>query len=104
MNLETIKMLLPVGQFLITCATGVWLYFDRRNDTTQTRIISVEKAIGERVDDLSNRMAKVEAQQLNAVTHADLGPLKEDVASTKALIEGMSKQVDRIDNYLLNNR
>lgn len=104
MSPDSIKVLVDVGQFLLSCGIGIWLYFDRRNDTAQARMNTLEQVLDERLDNLSTRVAKVEAHQENLVTHEDLGLIKQDVSSTKALLQSVKEQLDRIQNWLISNK
>jgi hypothetical protein len=104
MDQDNIKMFIDIGQFLITGGIGVWLYIDRKNDRTNVRIDDLEDELDKRLDDHAKRLATIEANQKNAVTHSDLNRLGTEVASTKALLQSVKEQLDRIQNWLINSK
>ncbi len=108
---------------------GVWLYLDRRNDKTNSRIVKLEIQIGEkldglesrlddRLDDHSDRLVKVETNVGNQPTHTDLGKLYDelrvvsksiaDIATTQAsngaTLNGVREQVSRMDSFWRNKQ
>ena len=75
MDLDTIKTLINVGQFLITGGIGIWLYLDKKNDKTHVRISKLESELDDRLDQHSSRLASLEAQVDNTPSHSDLSRL-----------------------------
>ena len=104
MNQDLIKTAIDIGQFVITGAIGGWLYIDRKNDRTNERIDKLETDMDGRLDDHSTRLAAIEANQRNAVSHSDLNKLGSEVAATKALLQSVKEQIDRIQNWLINSK
>jgi len=94
MDIELIKLVFSGGQFVLTCAIGVWLYFDRRGDKTNERISSLQEAVDGRLDSNASRLAHLEARVAGAPTHGDLSKVYDrlnNVAESVGRLEGETK-------------
>lgn len=118
MSAETLKMIIDVIQTIITFGLGVWLYLDRRNDKTQSRISKLSDHVDERLDEHAVRLARVEADvehmptadnllDLRREFNAELGAVHEKVntvAQSNGRIEGvlgaMQRMVEDMNSYL----
>ncbi len=94
MDIELIKLVFSGGQFLLTCAIGVWLYFDRRGDKTNDRITELQGDVDDRLDSAASRLAHLEARMSGAPTHGDLSKMYDrlnGVAESVGRLEGETK-------------
>ncbi|ANQ83688.1 hypothetical protein dqs_0612 [Azoarcus olearius] len=83
---------LDIAQKAVTFGIAVWLYLEKKRDTTHARIDALERSHDERLDDHARRIATVEAR--SGPTHADLGDMHEkinQVANTSSRMEGEIK-------------
>ena len=102
----------------ITGMFAVWFYFDRKNDKTNQRISELENTIDQRLDNMINRMTRVEADLANTPSHNDLGKIYEEirkqsdamasisanVAAQASTLKSLNDWIGRVDSYLRANK
>lgn len=64
---------------ILNLGIGVYLFWERHNDGTTTRISQFEKNTDERLDDHATRLAKAEARLEGLPDHNDIGDLHERI-------------------------
>lgn len=74
---------------IINMGIGAYLFWERHNDGTTRRIDSLETNLDERLDDHSQRMARLESETTHLPTHVDLGHLYERVTAVDKSISRM---------------
>ena len=120
MDYEHAKMWIDLGQFIITGMIGVYLWWERNNDRTQSRIEGLKEDVGARLkrleidsdtrmDDHSARLAKIETRVDQLPGHEHLGDLHDrinDMARGVNLLtgelSGVKTTLNLIHQHLLN--
>ena len=124
MTLDEIKLGFDLLQTAATFGIGIWLYLEKKRDTTHTRIADLEAANDRRLDEHTKQLATLEArpvpthQQLQehaarlsaleartSPTHADIGDLHEkvnEIAVASGRMEGEMKGLSDTLRLILN--
>lgn len=109
MEYEAAKIWVDVGQFLITGAIGVYLWWERQSDSTRQRIDSLETDVDARLDNQGMRLSRVEAKVDQLPSHEDIGDLHariNDVArgmnTMSGEMSGIKTTLNLIHQHLLN--
>lgn len=68
----TWSLIFQVAQFVVTGGIGTYLYMERKNDRTNVRIAQLEQNTDTRLDELAERMARVEGELHNGIGKHDL--------------------------------
>ncbi len=105
MDIEIVRIGIQVGQFAITSAIGVYLYWERKSDRTNRRITALEKRHNEELKALQAQISDLDGRLKQAIGHADLKPIFERMNSMdKQLgeISGKLHTLDLIHEYLMN--
>lgn len=103
-NWTVVYIWLFVAQWVFNLGLGAWLYF-RRADADNT------KAVAAVAQDLANfihasskanegqnmRLTKLETSMKHLPTDEEISALREDVAATKARVEGMADALRRVE-------
>ena len=103
-NWPAVTVWLFVLQWVFNGCIGIWIYF-RNADTSNTKEINkVAKDLAEFIrasshanEDQNVRLSTIETSVKHLPTGEDVGDLREDVAFTKARVEGMSEAVRRVE-------
>ena len=108
MNYDAIKIWIDVAQFLITGGIGVYIYLVNRGEAIDKRISRFKEETGKTLTDHSGRIGQIEAVMKYLPTHNDmrtvtasLAKLSADNEGQTALLERLTKQVDRINEWLI---
>lgn len=72
MQYETIKIWIDLTQWLTTAAVGLYVYAVNRHRVTNARISALEEHVDKRMDDHSDRLARLEQDARHAPSHEDL--------------------------------
>lgn len=113
MSLDEIKLGFDLLQTIATFGIGIWLYLEKKRDTTHARIDALEAASDKRLDEHTKQIATLEARpvpshqqlqehaaRLSALeartgpSHQDLGDLHEkvnEIAVSSGRMEGEIK-------------
>lgn len=120
MDIETIKLVVQVGQFVLTGAVGIYVYLVNKDRVTNERITELEKAsnariqtledsIDKRLDNHAERISRLEERAAHAPTHDDLGELHEKINGVNDHLKTMSGEfssfkglLTTIHDYILN--
>jgi len=94
------KFWLDLLQWLFTIGVMVYVWLDRGRADNKKLI----KELAEQHVALERRIITAEEGLKRAATHTDISALREEQASTRATVERMASSVDRIHDYLLNNK
>lgn len=97
---SALQFWLQAGNLLFTIGLAVFVWIDRGRKDNQEAI----KTLSERHEALERRMITAEEHLRHAPTHDDIADLREEQAGIKSTVERMAKAVDRIHDYLLNNK
>lgn len=104
MTYEQLKLWIDVAQFAVMSAIGVWLYLERRNDKTNTRVTE----LGDKLDVHDGRLVRMETQVKHMPQTPDLEKLYERIRTvdhTTTKMEGEFREVRRtlglIHTYLM---
>lgn len=99
---------------LITGLFAVWFYFDRKNDKTNLRISALEDLLDRRLDGITDRITRVEADLENAPSHTDLGKIYDEIrkqsdsmaslnanlAAQASTLKSLNDWIGRVDSFL----
>lgn len=99
-NYDALKFWLDVAQWVFTVGVMVFVWIDRGRSDNRGLI----KQLHDRHDALERRLITAEEGLKRAPTHDDISALREEQASTRATVERMASSVDRIHDYLMNNK
>ncbi len=102
-EIEEWKFAFQVLQFLATGAIGIYVYMSNKNKVTNDRITEFQKDVDGKIDNHSERLAKVEVRAKKSPTHDDLSKLHEkinEVSTCMNRMEGESKVTRRILNLI----
>lgn len=105
MTYEQIKIWIDVAQFAVMSAIGVWLYLERRNDKTNSRVTELSA----KLEAHDGRLVRVETKVVHLPQVSDLEKLYERVRAVDhrtSHMEGEFHEVRRtlalIHEYLMN--
>lgn len=108
LNYDAIKIWIDVAQFLITGGIGVYIYLVNRGEAIDKRISKFKEEANKSLTDHENRIGQVEAVMKFLPTHNDMTSVKSQLAGLQAetegqtaLLERLTKQVDRINEWLI---
>lgn len=108
MDIETIKLVVQVGQFVLTSAVGFYVYMVNKDRVTNERISKLEDGLDGRLDDHASRIARLEEAAKHAPTHADLAQIYNEMKSVRQSVDllkgefvATSKNIDLITQHLL---
>lgn len=89
----------------------IYMYLVTRNRVTNERITTLQENVDTRLDDHSDRLARIEQDALHAPTHEDLKRIHariDETAKSMARIEGefagTNHTLNLIHEYLLNGK
>ena len=86
MDMELIKFIFQVGQFILTCAVGFYVYMGNKDKVTNDRITKLEEDIDHKFDGHVERIAKLEARAEKAPTHKDMAEIHEKINQVSACV------------------
>ena len=111
MDMEGIKLLFQGLQFLLTGGIGIYVYLVNKNKVTNERITKLQDGVDFRLDNHTERLARLERDIVHAPTHNDLKHIHartdEVMGSIKRLdgeFAGANHTLHLIHQYLLNER
>tara|TARA_R110002072_G_scaffold51245_2_gene137399 strand:- start:51 stop:398 length:348 start_codon:yes stop_codon:yes gene_type:complete len=106
-NLWDARFLFDVIQAIFTGAVAVYVYLINKHRASQTAI----KTTNKRIDGVEKKVVSLEHQLERLPNHEDLAKLQEQMTQTNLLLakihagqEAMARQVNRMDDYLMNNQ
>lgn len=91
---------IDLAQFILTGSIGVWLYLDRRNDRTLSRVADLEEHVDKRLDTHADRLAKVEADLSHAPNHDHLLGMRQRFTDELAKVYDAINSTARLANRL----
>jgi hypothetical protein len=108
MDIAWVKFGFDVMQTLLTALIGLYVWIDKRNQVSATRINRMEESLDTRLDDVSQRLAHAEERVGRALDHDDLRPLFErlnkiadEVAHLSGSVDALRRGQDLIHQHLL---
>lgn len=99
-DFTALKFWLDAGQWIATMLLAVWMWIDKRRRDNSDQIEVLKTNQGE----LSDRVIKMEAYISNAPDHEDIAALREQNAALQSKLDRVTDTLDRIHDYLMNNR
>jgi oligoendopeptidase F len=87
MNIEELKFLFQIVQFLLTGAIGVYVYLSNADKVNNERIAKLESGMEGKIDDHAERMATLEQIVKTEPTHADMAGIANRLSKLEALSE-----------------
>lgn len=100
MDYSELKLYLDLAQWIATILLGVFVWIDKRRKDNTDKIDALK--LGQ--EKLNHRLVKVEEHARHAPTHEDITALREQNASTQSKLDRVTDTLDRIHDYLMNNR
>lgn len=85
---------------VLNLAIGVYLFWERHNDSTSKHIDTMESDIDKRLDNHASRLAKVEALVESLPSHDDLGDLHERINHVSSGMDRLSGEMTGIKTTL----
>lgn len=103
-NWTVVYIWLFVAQWVFNLGLGAWLYF-RKGDTDNAEAVKVVAkdladfihASGKANEGQNMRLTKLETSMKHLPTDEEISALREDVAATKARVEGMADALRRVE-------
>ncbi|WP_088699705.1 DUF2730 family protein [Halomonas campaniensis] len=106
-NWSAAKVAFDVIQAIFTGAVAVYVYLINKHRASQTAI----KTTNKRIDSVEKKVDSLEHQLERLPNHEDLNKLQEQMTQTNLLLaeisasqKAMARQVNRMDDYLMNNQ
>lgn len=100
MTLEEAKFWFQVMQTLITAVIGFYVYLTARHRVTNERISSLEHEMDARLDEHTDRLARVESKMASAPTHKDLERVHEKLNRVAEDTSRMSGELKGVNDTL----
>lgn len=108
MNYDALKIWIDVAQFAITGAIGIYIYLVNRGEAIDKRVSKFKDETFRKLGDHEGRLGRLEAVMQFLPTHNDMTSVKSELAKLSAetkgqtaLLESLTKQVDRINEWLI---
>lgn len=96
---------LIAAQWIFNIGLGAWLYFRKADTDNSAAVAAVARDLAEFVlaskaanEDQNTRLTTLESTVQHLPTDAEIAHIREDVASTKARVEGMLQMLQRIEH------
>lgn len=106
-NWPAAKVAFDVIQAIFTGAVAVYVYLINKHRASQTAI----KTANKRIDGVEKKVVSLEHKLERLPNHEDLAKLQEQMTQTNLLLaeisasqKAMARQVNRMDDYLMNNQ
>lgn len=100
MSLEWIKFAFMVMQWLITCAVAIYAWYSSRQSARAAAVAELDR----RVLVLEEQMRHLPDQDLVNELHGDMKAVKTELAGIKEALGPLARSLDRINDYLLNQK
>jgi len=97
---DALRFWLDAIQWLFIVALAVWGWIDRGRKDNQGAI----KELAQQADALERRLITAEEQMRHSPTHDDIAKLREEYAGINSKVDRMAVTLDRIHDYLMNNK
>lgn len=111
MSWDEARFYLELGNIGLTGVVGLYVWITSKNRVTHARITQLENDVDTRLDNLSTRMTAQEERAKHAPTHNDfirvherLDKLSEEISELCGASKAMNRQLDMINQYLLQER
>lgn len=105
-NWSAAKVIFDVLQAVFMGLLAVYVYWLNKHRASQTAI----KSTHERIDGVEKKVVNLEHKMERLPNHEDLAKLQEQMTQTNLLLaeisasqKAMARQVNRMDDYLMNN-
>lgn len=98
--MEELKPILPFLQWLVTGAAGVYAYMARRDSANAEEVVKLKG----RVTALEEQMRHLPDQGLVNELAGEMKAVKASLDGVRELISPLVRTVDRINDYLLNQK
>ncbi len=101
---EQFKVWIAALQFIGMCMLGVAGWQLRRDKAQDTRLGSLEKAFADKVAEHEVRLTKLEEHQKHTPGSAEVALLTERINQFGSQVDRLNHGLDRINNFLLQNK
>lgn len=108
MQYEEVKIWIDLLQWATTAAVGVYVYAVNRHRVTNERIGALESHVDERLDNHSDRLARLEQDARHAPSHEDLKRLHRrldevsgELREMKGEFQGARRTLELIHQHML---
>lgn len=85
-------------QWIFNLALGAWVYFSKADNKNAKATEDLGRQLAAYVNQQNERMASLEASVRHLPTDDEITSLREDVATTKANVEGIESAVRRMEH------
>lgn len=100
MSLDELKFVFQIVQTLITAVIGFYVYLTNRHRVTNERISTLEREMDARLDEHTDRLARVESKIAAAPTHDDLSKVHEKLNRVAEDTSRMSGELKGVNDTL----
>jgi len=105
-NWSAAKVIFDVLQAIVTVLMAAYVFWLNKHRASQAAI----KGTNDRIDGVEEKVVNLEHKVERLPDHADLAKLQEQMTQTNLLLaeisasqKAMARQVNRMDDYLMNN-
>ncbi|MDP2808659.1 MAG: hypothetical protein Q8O34_00755 [Rhodocyclaceae bacterium] len=100
METQHLALAISAANFALTWGVALYMYLANKNKVTNERINTLQEDIDDKLDDHSERIAKLEVTTERAPNHAHLGSLHEKVNAVDLKVSGIAGRLEGIDASL----
>lgn len=100
METQHLALAISAANFILTWGVALYMYLANKNKVTNERINTLQEDIDDKLDDHSERIARLEVGTEGAVSFGDLHGLRDKIASVDSKVSGISGRLDGIDATL----
>lgn len=100
MSLDWIKFAFVVMQWLTTCSVAVYAWYSSRQSARAAAVAELDR----RVLVIEEQMRHLPDQDLVNQLHGDMKAVKAELVGIKEAQVAMARSLDRINDYLLNQK
>lgn len=100
LDYDALKFWLDLTQWLLIVAMLIYGWIDHGRSANRRDITT----IGRRQQDIDSRLNLFEEQLKHVPTHDDITRLREEVSGVRAKLDRVTTTLDRIHDYLMNNK
>lgn len=100
LNYSALRFWIDIGQVLFTLALAAYVWIDRGRSANRRDISTIDR----RQQNMDSRLNLFEEQLKHVPTHDDITRMREEVSGVRAKLDRVTTTLDRIHDYLMNNK
>ncbi|MEX3614742.1 MAG: DUF2730 family protein [Burkholderia gladioli] len=100
MDIKLLELIVSIIQFVFTAGIGFYVYISNQDKVTNDRITVLESDVDTRIDQHSERIARLEEAVDHFPTHEDLGELHTRINDVAKGVNTLTGEVKGIQNTL----